>query len=58
VSKLKNENCLFDEDLAYFLETSLEKLVIVDQIACEHEFGLESGPNRVRLLAAAIFAGE
>ena len=58
MSELQYKHILLDEYLADLDEAALEELVVVDQVTSQHELGLESRPDRVGLLAAAILAGE
>lgn len=56
VAQLQYKYVLLDEDLADFHQATLEKLVIVDEVACEHKLGLEGGPDRMGFLTATFLA--
>lgn len=58
VSEFEYEDVLLDEDLADLDQTALEELVVVDQVARQHELRLERRPDRVGLLAAALLPRE
>ena len=58
VSQLQDEDELLDEEFADLQEDLLEKLLVVVEVAGQHEFWLELHPDRVRLLAATLFAAE
>ena len=47
VAKLKYEDLLLDEDATDLRKDLLEKLVVVVEVAGEHEFRLECSPYRV-----------
>jgi hypothetical protein len=54
VSQLQNKDILFDEDLACLHEAALKELVVIDQVAGEHELRLEGRPDWVGLLATPL----
>lgn len=58
MSEFEYEDVLLDEDLADLDQTALEELVVVDQVARQHELRLERRPDRVGLLAAALLPRE
>ena len=47
VAELQNEDLLLQEDATNLEQDLLEKLVVVVEVTGEHEFRLESGPDRV-----------